>query len=426
MVTTSIRTQVVAFALALGAGACDGDRGAGAGPHGGSAHGLEAGEACSVHEECRPGLSCDPVRRVCVCRSDSHCPGGLKCNPFSGTCVAEVPGCLRDADCGADQWCDVATRVCAPLQPFCGPCSRDEDCGTRNRCLRGEDGRRFCGKSCNNAVNCPGGSSCVQGQCVPDEGCASLVPCTPDTLQPCASSADCTQGKDQLCEPATAVCVARRSGCEAGFACDATFECVPGCLSDSTCPVGERCVNALCRPMVRCASDGSCPAGKVCRHDPVTGFPECVPTCRSSAECPIGEVCSTVDGVRACRPGCRGDADCPPDARCDASQGICDRRPGACQTTDVCGACEACEAGSCRFAFDADFPDRRYCAACASPGPDADCGLGGFCIDGRCAPPCPEDGCPKGFLCQTLVDSSGTAFGRGCFPADGRCDTECL
>ncbi|HEY0839376.1 MAG TPA: hypothetical protein VGD74_04260 [Vulgatibacter sp.] len=394
----------------------------------GSTHLLDVGEVCSVQEECRQGLSCDPNRRICVCTSDASCDGRRLCNPFSGMCVEvdEVPGCTRDLDCGADQWCDTAARVCSPKQQYCGPCGRDEDCvGVGSRCLAAEDGRRFCAMACDGR-GCPHGSSCLGGQCVPDKGCAGLVRCTPDTFQACSVTADCTLGKDQLCEPALGACVARQSGCEAGFACSPDQECEASCLSDDACPYGNRCVNGVCRQTEGCEADGDCRPGLACRRAPGAPSGECVRACAANSDCPIGEICEQEGGARACRPGCDGDSDCPPDARCDLVAGICDTRQGGCQSADVCGPCEECRGGRCRFAFDEEFPDRRYCAPCDSNGPDSDCGLGGFCIDGRCAPPCPKDGCPKGFLCQTLVDSSGFAYGWGCHPQDGRCDMECL
>jgi len=424
MGTIPIRALALLIASLVLGSACEGDRGPGGRPLGSTSK-LEAGAPCSVPEECRFGLSCDAARRICVCTSDASCPGAQKCNQFTGTCMDEVPGCSVTSPCASDQWCDLATRVCAPLRPFCAPCGRDEDCGTGNRCIRGGDGKRVCGKACVADGDCPSGASCMEGQCTPPvKGCASLAKCTPDTLKPCSSTTSCPE--DQFCEPAMRVCVARQSGCAPGFACQPDRECVPACTSDDSCGDDERCVNALCRKKDRCKTDGTCSAGKVCREDPVSGDLECVPTCKSTADCPVGEICETVGGKRACRPGCMADADCPPDARCDVAQKTCDRSPGRCQLADVCGACEECRAGTCRFAFDDAFPNRRYCAPCASTGPDADCGLGGFCIDGRCAPPCPEDGCPKGFICQTLADAGGTAYGQGCFPADGRCDTECL
>ncbi len=410
--------------LLLGLAACPADPAAIGPGASGSLVRLESGAACSVDAECEVGLVCDSSRRVCVCTSDASCVLPLLCNPFSGRCVTEVPGCRSDHDCGAWQWCDLETRVCQSRASFCGPCSRDEACGSGNRCILGQGSRGFCGRSCGSDSHCPEHTRCIEGQCIPDTSCAALVPCTPDSLQPCQSTADCTEGRDQLCEASVGQCVARQSGCAPGKACNPLRECVPSCLSDANCDANERCLNALCRRVEFCTRDESCSEDKVCRLS-ADGRGECIPSCMKTADCPLGQLCTLEDGRRACREGCAEDKDCAPVERCDPSSRRCVGGGAICQATDLCGPCETCRDGSCVFSFDENFPDRRYCAPCETDGSDADCGLGGFCIEGRCAPPCPEAGCPRGFFCKRLIGEGGV-IARGCYPNDGICDTECM
>ena len=422
--------------------------------------GLEAGAACALHADCRAGLTCDPVRRRCVCTGDDACPGGTFCHPHTGRCVADRPGCDRDDDCPDGQYCDPESRICRARSGFCQPCTRDEECAERGaRCL--EEG--FCGRACQVDGDCPERARCVQGQCRPmlrcvdhsgwstghcvdecktdadcGEGhvrcegsrclpridCDDLVPCVPDTLLPCEQDADCIHGVDQVCE--WGLCVARRSGCAYTEACDPlTLACVPSCREDADCPRGRTCRLGACHPVRRCEFDSQCPAGMICAcpRGKICGRPgdegECRPSCRGDDDCPFGQLCVESHGKKACQRGCASDRDCGPEERCDASVGICLREARTCKFTELCPPCHVCRNGACQSARG---PGAPHCQTCEA---DSDCGEGGVCWQGHCAVSCDTDGCPNGFGCVPKPGADGVAR-PVCVPVDGSCDTECL
>lgn len=367
---------------------------------------LTFGDACSVDAECAAG-HCHPERRICVC-DDASCPPLLQCDPYSGRCVTEPAGCSDDHDCDRGSWCDHAARTCRPIRSFCEPCVRDQDCGPGNRCLDPGGGAvPFCGEACTTSADCSRpGTRCDAGQCWPNENCAAVAPCTPDSGAACTRDEDCPTG--QSCE--SRVCRANDSGCAAGERCDrVTLDCYASCRSARDCGSNERCVGDRCEPLPPCDSDADCPLPRVCRVDPLTQQGTCVAGCSDDTGCPLGTRCvATDEGRTVCAAGCDDDADCLLDQVCEA--GTC--RSGRCQTTDACGSCQVCGPGGRCI----DANDAPYCAAC---GIDRDCGAGGLCNDGRCAPACPATGCPRGFACTPAGAK------RVCFPTDDFCDTEC-
>lgn len=417
--------------------------------------GLPAGQACTLSSECRADLVCDRSRRICVCTSHEACPGETFCHPYTGRCVSELPGCEVDDDCPDGQFCDPEERACRHGAAYCEPCERDGQCAERGaRCLPGG----FCGKPCEHERDCEERSRCLGGQCTPslrcyetdgrptgrcvdpcarDEDCLGegercelglcLPPllcnerrsCVPDTLRPCERDADCIHGVDQVCE--LGQCVARRSGCAFSEACDPLkLTCVPSCTEDADCRPGRVCRSGACFPRYRCHQErhGDCPRGMVCacpkgKSCSTPGEGECVPECRSDADCPLRQVCSESFGRRLCRPGCASERDCGPGERCD--QGHCVRDPESCEVTELCPTCSFCEEGSCVAA------SAPFCARCEG---DSECGPGGVCSQGFCAPACGATGCPSGFGCARAQNMEGE-FRAVCLPLDGVCDTEC-
>lgn len=385
---------------------------------------LSPGDPCSVDAECREGLLCHPTRQTCICTSDDACEGELKCQPITGLCVDDVPGCKADADCGEGSWCDEASRVCRALRAFCEPCEVDDECGGEARCLGLGEGVPvgFCGTPCDASGGCANPKThCEDGQCVPNTTCEDITPCNPDTFQTCDSGDDCTAGADQICDPSIGQCVARISGCSFGQVCNAqTSSCEPVCTGDGDCQVGERCINSLCQAIAACTRSADCAQNKVCRIEPGAEEGECVSTCARSSDCPLNQICARDDDGRlTCRSGCASNQDCAPNERCDQGTRTCQGGAGICQINDVCSECQVCTSFRC---VPAGAP---YCMACAGSGLDADCGEGGICVNGRCNPPCPEAGCPKGFLCRRFTDANGNELARACAPNDGTCDTEC-
>ncbi|MBI5546596.1 MAG: hypothetical protein HY901_22160 [Deltaproteobacteria bacterium] len=389
--------------------------------------GLEAGARCSVDAECRSGLACNESRKVCACTSNASCPGDLKCQPITGLCVADVPGCKADADChDPGKFCDTQSGACKSLRSFCQSCRIDAECGAGNRCLGVAEGKPqgFCATGCTDDSACPNPRShCDGGQCVPNTTCEDITPCTPDTLETCDKDEDCTQGRGQICDVAGGLCLARASGCGFGQACDpVTQTCVPACGGDSECQRGQRCLNSVCQLIASCESESECAANKVCRKEPGEELGECVGACTRSASCPLNQVCTHDANQRlVCQSGCGSNSDCQPNERCDPDTGTCQGGPGTCQVSDVCEPCQVCN--NSNACVPAGSP---YCGSCSNEGTfDSACGAQGFCYLGTCAPRCPEEGCPKGFLCKRFVDSGGTEIGRGCYPFEGTCANGC-
>ena len=389
---------------------------------------LGAGDACSLDAECQAvGLRCDPERRICVCTSDASCPGHLECDPFSGRCVEEAEGCTGDDDCSEGMWCDGASRACRPLRGLCEPCSKHLDCGPGERCQPGGHGAGYCRPPCVEDGDCGlPGARCEEGLCTPVTDCAALAPCLPDDGGACRVDGDCDAA--QRCDRASGTCVARKSGCAFGQRCDpADRTCYTPCDADGDgdddCGANERCDGKACVPLAPCVRHADCPARSICRIEPGRSEGSCIPGCVDDAACPLGTICGPEDrdGRRFCVTGCDDHGDCHPDQRCE--QGRCVRGPGICQTADTCGTCERCsDEGRCVAAVLPGVPETRYCGACAA---DADCGTGGLCLDGRCAPPCPVAGCPRGFACTPVARGPGEPVLQVCFPNDSFCDTEC-
>lgn len=143
------------------------------------------------------------------------------------------------------------------------------------------------------------------------------------------------------------------------------------------------------------------------------GEGECRPECATNRDCPLRSVCVESLGRRVCQPGCATDRDCGPDEIC-GENGSCVSEALVCKFTAQCPPCSFCESGSCRPST------APTCAPCEE---DSECGEGGVCWEGKCAPAC-KGGCPSGFGCQKLP--TGEAGTRDvCLPLDGICDTEC-
>jgi hypothetical protein len=387
------------------------------------------------------------------------------CNNFTGLCVAEMAGCRSDLECPAGEWCDKQVRSCKPRKGFCDTCASDDECGGDGDLCIEDDSlkQKFCGVACdpaNGDSDCQRmagtGASCQSfggiNQCWPKEGrnCKVFLGCVPDSRKTCEASADCSDVPDQVCDPSIGLCVARVQSCPFGQVCDSHSRvCVDACASDADCVAIDpslRCVNRGCEPLGECAAsdsdpsgDSMCPANKVCSFSPGLRSGVCVPFCSSNNECAPGMICQrTPDGRSKCMTGCLANADCPPDKKCvkQAGQvvGACEGVAGiTCQTDSACPVCSSCDLTGlqCRSAASLGF-----CKPC---GVDADCGTG-HCLDlqnpltgqleNRCGQPCPQAGCPRGFVCAEIClagtyqgyQCSGTLVAE-CIPVDQSCTT---
>jgi hypothetical protein len=163
----------------------------------------------------------------------------------------------------------------------------------------------------------------------------------------------------------------------------------------------------------------------VCSIPPLGQSGTCIPGCVDDGGCRLGERCVSQGRRSECVPGCNDDADCRLDQICDVASGTC--LSGRCQTADVCGPCQRCsETGHCVDARRPGAPETQFCGTCGTCSPRsfcAACGPDGYCDElGRCAPACPPDGCPRGFTCR---QAEGDDPRLVCFPLDEICDTEC-
>lgn len=160
--------------------------------------------------------------------------------------------------------------------------------------------------------------------------------------------------------------------------CGKTFECD----EETSCDFGETCVAGLCQESA----------------------------CATSAQCPIETYCAP---NRRCEPGCEADADCRAGYECNLSTtpGTCEQEPCVSSHVD-CGFGEFCNAatGECYAA------GGQYCRPCEPETVTQDCGAGGVCYAGACAPDCAGGReCPSGFECLPFVNDAQQIVAWRCF-----------
>ena len=288
----------------------------------------EQGQTCGTNTgECQSGnWKCDAGQLICeggvgptveVCDGkDNDCNGsiddnvqgeGQPCGNNVGECTPGTTKCFagkiicNGGTLPGEEICDGKDNNCD------GKTDEGAQCPGGSACVEGQ-----CLLPCTSGeFNCPGGSSCINGYCIP-EACASAQ---------CTATQRCTDGKcvekcanvtcktHARCEPTTGQCVddsCHSKGCPGtqvcvayvckdnpcgAVSCGVDQMCVAGkCLetcSGKTCPQGERCVQGQCKDDP-CLSE-VCLENQVCSI--VDGKAKCVPDpCRIIA-CAPGEVC---------------------------------------------------------------------------------------------------------------------------------------
>lgn len=423
---------------------------------------------CAIDAECSElGFVCDDGRRTCVCTSDSMCDdkeGTPYCNAFTGHCVAEIAGCKTDSECGADEFCDGALRICREKKAYCGSCTQDAECGSANDyCVKHPDfpgSASFCASACTAEGACVAGQACRDTekgkQCVPENSrCQSgqSLKCTPDSGQSCQDAADCTAGGEQVCDTATNACRAANSGCRASQSCDpATRTCVTSCGFDSECQerYGQNfvCDQNTCVPTASCTKDDDCGSDAFCFKMPGASDSDigsCQASCRSNDDCFLQQRCSDAS-PRKCVSGCSKNSDCPLNAICSAG-GSCELKDSGgaqhCQIREVCGFREYCVSSTCRAEAKHCEKPAPSCASgsklerisfspgcvdhVATPCPSGSTAAGVISVGGCIAKMCQIDrclyscavnaDCPNGFYCHPWL-------GNVCFPNEnnaGQC-----
>lgn len=257
-------------------------------------------------------------------------------------------------------------------------------------------------------IECPPGTECIAGQCVPGDPCRDVVCSNPGEV---CSAGECVSGERD----------ADGDGFQARVDCDDTDpETYPGTTRICVNDCGEGLVECLDRgewsdcsfetdPCDRPHTSASCVDGRCLISECETGWSDCDGQGSTGCEaqlgteshcsgcgdaCPAGESC--VDGTCTCVPDCSG-------AACGDDNGCGGRCNGSCP------AGYECRDGECRCV--------PSCAGVACGGSD---GCGGTCMTGSC-PPGHE--CRSG-ICECTPSCSGAECGDsdGC---GGRCDGWC-
>jgi hypothetical protein len=163
---------------------------------------------------------------------------------FAGIALAEIAG-VRTTFAQADVTeCREEDHPCEGNQECCEGliCASGTETLTAKRCVKPE---------CTEDTDCPTGKPyCHRGICVEcdeDEDCPPDGTCVDHTCEFPVPPPECETGAD----------------CPAGSSCESGI-CVPITCSNVSCPAGSNCVNGVCIA-VTCANGGTCPSGSECR-----------------------------------------------------------------------------------------------------------------------------------------------------------------
>ncbi len=347
--------------------------------------------ACFAAADCPPAWSCR-ADYTCQpgCRPDD-CRPGLRCNSIERVCLPDpsLSGCGRDVDCPADQAC-VPYRVvrtgslgltCQPREGEAGPgapCAADDECRS-GVCLRGTG----CFGPCRDDADCGPGAACAWTRLQSGE----------------------TQNRFRVCVRQLRAC-SRDADCEGGGVCAAIArpDAPRGVVLACVAPAPDA---GLGGPGAACAQDADCRSGACLVEDGL-----CIGACVDAADCAAGQRCYAAGVYYLDDGGTAGPADdvesglpqCLPDFGSDA----------ACDALRFCPENEVCFP---RRGADGRTYEPR-CRRAVGPGvagamcdADGDCATGA-CVDGACVGVChrPEDCAPGSFCVERrwVLDDRGT------------------
>jgi hypothetical protein len=237
--------------------------------------------------------------------SPSNCGGcctGRICRPGTTTfdCGAGGSGCVT---CGTGAICTAGACVFLP-PATCSASNCSGGCCAGNSCQPGT-ANTACGIGGGACVNCPTGTSCINGSCQ----------CTAGT---CPGGTTCVNGS---CQCTAGTCAA---GCCQSGTClpgNSNTACGVGGVACTSCPAGTQCATSgsqagtcVCSPAScnGCCSNGMCLPGNLPSA--------CGSTGTACLACPTGATCT--NGQCLC-----GSNLCPPPATCNSTTGVCTPTP---------------------------------------------------------------------------------------------------
>lgn len=269
-------------------------------------------DPCRALEPCHRPARCEVVPSKPVRTMNCVCPEGFV-SSGSGTCkpVGRIPGCILDADCGANEAC--ISNIC---KNPCN-CGRHAECRIKDHkpvcsCEQGYDGNPEIDCDikieCHSDSECTGTHSCINRKCEPV--CAG-----PDGRQ-CGERAECYGINHR------AVCE-----CAPGLSGNPLVGCVLlGCRTNSDCPSSKACINTQCENP--CNKTDDCHPTEVCKV--YNHQPECA--CPAGTRGDLTRGCVQLDEI------CHTDGDCPSRMACIGS--TC---RDACDTIKPCGVNAECK-----------------------------------------------------------------------------------
>jgi Cys-rich repeat protein len=247
----------------------------------GDCEAIQMNGSCDTSNDCVGGQVCNRNTMLCEtpgerCLGPQDCGAGEVCNTSTGACEPAPEGCTSDAQCATGEVCNTTTGVCEGVQSECASnadCAFGEECRSGQcRVTSGGGGGECifsfecpvgqycdffsgsCAPGCGSFLDCGFFEDCVNNQCVPEGTCSSDFDCGFDevclggqcTYAECFDDSDCP-GRE-VCDPATASCVAGP----------------PECTTDATCGAGRICQGGACVTAPECAVDADCEEGEVC------------------------------------------------------------------------------------------------------------------------------------------------------------------